>query len=87
MMDGEILFTDTTRFKTIKGLVDADLTDRSPWFRRGGQEPHRAFQYLCLTPDSETFVVFFFCSNLFRVRRFLGVGEAMMGVFCSQLQI
>ena len=33
MMDGEIFFADATHFKTIKGLVDADLTDRSPWFK------------------------------------------------------
>ena len=43
-MDGEILFTDATRFKTIKGLVDADLTDRSPWFRRA--EKNRIERYL-----------------------------------------
>ena len=43
MMDGEILINDATRFKTIKGRMDADLTDRSPWFRR--HEKNRIERY------------------------------------------
>ena len=37
-MDGELLLTDATRFKIIKGQVDADLTDRTAWFRRAVPE-------------------------------------------------
>lgn len=42
-MDSEILFTDATRFKTIKGLVDSDLKDRSSWFKRA--EKNRIERY------------------------------------------
>jgi hypothetical protein len=42
-MDGELLATDTSRFATLKKLVDIDLADRREWFGRA--EKNRAERF------------------------------------------
>lgn len=42
-MDGEILFSDVTRFKGLKESVESDLKDRKTWFKRA--EANRVERY------------------------------------------
>ncbi len=48
-MQGEILFSDVTRFKAVKDLVDGDLVDRRTWFARA--EKNRAERYRRVATD------------------------------------